>query len=169
VITEIKAILQETVEERCPEVVVVRSKAAESEAIMGRKFPLVSLITNPGSFDDREAKTFRYYDEAEQQWKQRYIRGNRMVPILLRCWALGEEETDRLFSRILPAIPRKWRYDEFEGLVLIEGEEHSDYTDRASKLYVSVADIRFMVDVALEAEEVPTITETAIEAGANRL
>jgi hypothetical protein len=162
-IREIKDILQSVVEQRCPGITVVRSEVDRQQAVRGRKFPLVSLITNPGGFDDREAKTIRYYDQTAGTYKQRYVRGSRIVPILLACWAEGEDETDTLFSRILPAIPRQFTLDGFEGLVLINGEEHSDYAGNVSKLYVSVAEIQFTVAVALEAEIVPTITQTQVE------
>jgi hypothetical protein len=36
--------------------------AEEQRFIMARTWPLVSLVTNPGRFDDREAKTVRYPD-----------------------------------------------------------------------------------------------------------
>jgi hypothetical protein len=136
---------------------VVRSIAEEQHAIMARQLPLVSLITNPGRFDDREAKTVRYPDEDAGIWKQRYVRGKRILPLLLRCWAEGEEAADALFSHILPAIPRKWEYDHFEGLIVIETEEHSDFVDNVSNHYLSVAEIQFSVPVALEEETVPTI------------
>jgi hypothetical protein len=94
---------------------------------------------------------------------ERYIRGSRILPIILRCWAAGEDETDAAFSRILTAVPRKWEYDGFEGLILINGEEHSDFADSVSKLYVSTAEIQFSVDVAKTAVPVPTITETVLD------
>jgi hypothetical protein len=168
-IVEIKNILQEVVEQRCPGVPVARSVLEESRMIMARKLPFITLTTNRGNFDDREAKTFRYYEEASQTFKQRYVRGNRSVPIILWCWAEGEEAADKLFSRILPAIPRKFTYDGFDGLILISGEEHSDHADTVSKVYASVVEIKFTVSVALEAEEVPTIRQTELDIGANRL
>ncbi|MDR2808068.1 MAG: hypothetical protein LBB43_03575 [Spirochaetaceae bacterium] len=120
-IKEIKGILEEVVKARCPDVPVVKSRSEESRMFMVRKFPFVSLITNPGRFDDREAKTYRYYDDASQSYKQRYVRGDRTVPILLFCWAEGEDATDELFSRVVPAIPRKFTLDGFDGLILITG------------------------------------------------
>ena len=161
-IKEIKDLLQTTITARVPGVTIVRSIAEESRVIMARKWPLVSLITNPGRFDDREAKTIRYPDAEAGVWKERYVRGKRIVPILLRCWAEGEDGTDALFSRILPGIPRKWEYDGFEGLVVIEAEEHSDFTDSVNQLYLSVAEIQFSVPVALDETTVPTFR--AIEA-----
>jgi hypothetical protein len=155
-IKEAKDLLEAVITARCPEAVIVRSALDESQALMDRKYPLVSLITNPGNFDDREAKTVKYFDEAEGMWKKRYVRGNRVLPILLRLWAEGEEEADRYFSRILPAIPRTWEYDNFEGLVLINHEEHSDHTGNVAKRYLSVAEIQFTMAAAMEDELVPT-------------
>lgn len=156
-IREAKDVLQSVIQNRAPAARIVRSIAEESRLIMARQWPLVSLITNPGRFDDRENRTIRYPDEEAGVWKERYIRGKRILPILLRVWAEGEDETDALFSRILPAVPRRWTYDGMEGLVLIETEEHSDFVDNVNKLYLSVAEIQFSVPVALEETEVPTI------------
>ena len=86
-----KDLLQAVVAQRIPAATVVRSAAAESRAIMSRKWPLVSLITDPGRFDDREAKTVRYPDTEAGVLKQRYVRGSRILPVLLRCWAEGED------------------------------------------------------------------------------
>jgi hypothetical protein len=162
-IREAKDILQNAVASRAPGVTIVRSIAEEQRAIMARKWPLVSLITNPGSFDDREAKTVRYADTETETLKQRYVRGKRTVPILLRVWAEGGEAADELFSRVLPAVPRKWEYDDFEGTVLISGEEHSDFVDNVNKLYLSVAEIQFTVPVALDEEIVPTFQNVEAE------
>jgi hypothetical protein len=68
-----------------------------------------------------------------------------------------------LFSRILPAVPRKWEYDNFEGTVLISGEEHSDFVDTVNKLYLSMAEIQFTVPVALDEEIVPTFQNVEAE------
>jgi hypothetical protein len=157
VIKEAKDVLEQVVRDRIPEAVIVRSRVEEKRRIKVRKWPLVSLITNPGKFDDRQARTYRYYDEEAETWKQRYIRGSRILPVLLGVWDEGEEKVDALFSRILPAVPRHWKYDGFEGLIVVNWEEHSDHADTASKLYLSVAEIQFTVDVALEEEIVPTI------------
>ncbi|GHU01836.1 hypothetical protein FACS1894147_02460 [Spirochaetia bacterium] len=156
-IREAKDVLQSVVQTRVPEANIVRSVAEESRAIMARKWPLVTLVTNPGNFDDREAKTFRYADAEAGTLKQRYVRGSRILPILLRCWAEGEDAADEMFSRIIPAIPRKWEYDGFEGTILINHEEHSDFVDSVTKLFLSVAEIQFTVPVALDEEVVPTI------------
>jgi hypothetical protein len=156
-IKEAKDILEVVVRERIPDAVVVRSVAHESEELMTRKLPLVSLITNQGRFDDREAKTIRYPDAEAGIWKERYVRGKRILPIVLRCWAEGEEAADELLSRILPAIPRKWELDGFKGLIVIENEEHSDFLDSVTELYLSVVVIQFSVPVAMEETDVPTI------------
>ena len=162
-IKEAKDILQNMVASRAPGVAVVRSAAEEQHAIMARTVPLVSLITNPGRFDDREAKTYRCWDAEAGTYLQRYVRGSRKLPVLLRVWAKDEEAADALFSRLLPAVPRKWELDGFEGLVVIEGEEHSDYVDNVSALYLSVAEIQFSVPVALEEEIVPTFQTVEAE------
>jgi hypothetical protein len=164
-IKEAKDLLEAVVKKRVPESVIVRSALDESQALFSRQFPLISLITNPGGFDDREAKTVKYFDEAEGMWKKRYIRGNRVVPLLLRLWAEGEEEADRYFSRIIPAIPRTWNYDNFEGLVLINHEEHSDHTGNVAKRYLSVAEIQFTMAAALEEELVPTFNNITNDSG----
>jgi hypothetical protein len=88
-ITEVKNILAAVVAARSPSATVVRSAKDEQSAIMARKFPLVSLITNPGTFDESEARTVKYYDEPAKTWKQRYVRGNRVLPVLVRCWGRG--------------------------------------------------------------------------------
>jgi hypothetical protein len=162
-IKEAKDLLQNAVALRASGVTIVRSIAEEQRAIMERKWPLVSLITNPGSFDDREAKTVRYADAEAQTLKQRYVRGKRTLPILLRVWAEGEDAADALFSRVLPAVPRKWEYDDFEGTVLIGAEEHSDMEDTVNRLYLSIAEIQFTVPVALDEEIVPTFQRVEAE------
>ena len=164
-ITEAKNLLAAVVSARSPEATIVRSAEEESRAIMARKFPLVSLISNPGAFDGAEARTVRYYDEADGYWKQRYVRGNRVLPILMRCWAKGEEMADQLFSRIVPAIPSRWEYDDFAGTVEIAAEEHSDHTGNTAKLFLSVAEIRFTAPAALEEGVVPTIDEIDVQPG----
>lgn len=168
-IKEVKDLLQAVVTQRVPDATIARSMAAEEHAIMKRQWPLVSLITNPGRFDDREAKTIRYPDAEAGIWKERYVRGKRIVPVLMRCFAEGEAAADALFSRILPAIPRKWELDGFEGLIVIETEEHSDFSDNVSKLYLSVAEIQFSVPVALEETAVPTIKSVKAESEMNKV
>jgi len=85
------------------------------------------------------------------------------LPILLRCWAAGEEEADKLFSRIIPAIPHLWEYDGFSGKVEIAAEEHSDHTGNTAKLFLSVAEIRFTAPAALEEGLIPTIDEIDVQ------
>jgi hypothetical protein len=167
-IKKAKDILQAVILQRVPGITIVRNMAEEQHTIMTRQWPLVSLITNPGRFDDREAKTIRYPDAQAGIWKERYVRGKRTLPILLRCFAEGEDAADALFSCILPAIPRKWELDEFEGLIVINGEEHSDFVDNVNKLYLSVAEIAFSVPVALDETEVPTITSVEAEPEMNK-
>ena len=164
-ITEAKNLLEKVVKERVKDVTVVRLFSEESQAMMARRLPLVSLITNPGTFDDTEARTVRYKDAEAESWQQRYVRGARVLPILLRCWAAGEEEADAVFSRIIPAIPSQWDYDGFTGFVEIGAEEHSDHTGNVAKLYLSVAEIRFKMPVAVEAAESPTIDKVIPDGG----
>ena len=162
-IKEAKDILQNAVSPRAPGVAIVRSMAEEQRAVMARTVPLVSLITNPDSFDDREAKTYRCWDADAGTYLQRYVRGNRKLPVLLRVWAAGEEAADALFSRLLPAVPRKWEYNGFEGLVLIESGEHSDCADSVSNLYLPEAEIEFSVPASLEEEIVPAFQTAEAE------
>jgi hypothetical protein len=158
-----KDTLEAVIKARVPNAIIVRNHAKETKGLMGKKFPLVALITNPGKFDDRTTSTFRYVNTETQALVQRYVRGSRTLPILVRVWAEGEEETDEYFTRIIPAIPREWSYDGFDGNVLIKGEEHSDHTGNAAKQYVSVAEVQFTVKVALEEEVVPTFTSVTQE------
>jgi hypothetical protein len=158
-ITTVKGLLEDAVREACPEIrIVVSSGAQESKAIMGRKLPFAALITEHGKFDNRTAQMVRYADEADNSLKQRYVRGTRQVPVMVRVWAENEEKTDELFSRLVPRIPRVWEYDGFGGRVLIEAEEHSDFVDNVSKLYLSVLRVQFAVQVAGDEEVVPTFT-----------
>jgi hypothetical protein len=166
-IKEIKDLLETVIATRIAGITIVRSLPEEERAIMTRKWPLVSLVTNPGRFDDREARVFRYADMEGGTWKQRNVRGSRIIPVLVRCWAAGEDATDAIFSRVIPAIPRRWQYDGFEGFILINREEHTDHTDSISDLYLSVAEIEFRIDVAFDEEIVPTIDQTEIEPGVN--
>jgi hypothetical protein len=158
-----KDVLEGAIGARVPEVTIARSAADETRAIMARRFPLAALITNPGKFDDRTAGTARYANTETNTLVQRYIRGSRILPILVRVWAEGEEEADEVFSRILPAIPRKWEYEGFEGLIVINAEEHSDHTGNTAKQYVSVAEVQFTVQVALDEETVPTFGTVTAE------
>ena len=162
-ITEAKNLLENVVKKRIKDVTVVRSAQEESQSIMGRKFPLVALITNPGPFDESEARTVRYLKNETNMFQQRYVRGARNLPILLRCWAQGEAEADKVFSRIIPAIPSRWDYDDFTGSIEINVEEHSDHTGNVAKLYLSVAVIIFKVPVAVEEKDIPTYEKVMID------
>jgi hypothetical protein len=162
-IVEAKNALEEAVRSRAPAATIVRSASGESRAIMAREFPVVALVTLPGGFDDREAQTYRYYDSEEGTWKQRYVRGNRVILIEMRVWGEKEEDVDAVFSGILPGVPRHWEYDGLEGLVVINGEEHSDSVDSVSGTYLSAAEIQFSCKIALEEETVPTINTVELE------
>jgi hypothetical protein len=153
-----KDILEAVVRGRVPGVTVVRNRAAESRAVMARQWPLVSLITQPGKFDDRMAKLVRYADETTGTLKQRYVRGVRQLPILVSVWAKGEDDADEVFSRFVPAIPRRWEYDNFGGTVLINNEEHSDFADNISNMYCSILETQFQVETAGDEEIVPSFT-----------
>ena len=163
-ITEAKDLLEQIVKARIENVTVVRSAADESRAVMQRQFPLIALITNPGPFDESEARTVRYFDEAKE-YKQRYVRGNRNLPILLRCWSTSEAEADKVFSRIIPAIPSRWGYDNFTGSIGLGTEEHSDHNGNVTKLYLSVIPVTFSVAAAMEPGEVPYYTEVIVQEG----
>jgi hypothetical protein len=164
-ITEAKDLLERIVKQRIENVTVVRSAADESHAIMQRQFPLVALVTNPGQFDGTAAQTYRYFEDNKEGYKQRYARGNRNIPILLRCWSTDEKEADKVFSRIIPAIPSRWDYDNFTGSIEIGAEEHSDHTGNVAKIYLSVVDVRFTVAAAMEPGEVPYYEKVVIEEG----
>jgi hypothetical protein len=158
-----KDALEAAIRARVPSVTIARSAADETRAIMARRFPLAALVTNPGRFDDRTAGTARYANTDTNTLVQRYVRGSRILPILVRVWAEGEEAADEVFSRIIPAIPRKWEYDGFEGLIVINAEDHSDHTGNTAKQYVSVAEAQFTVRVALDEETVPTFKTATAE------
>jgi hypothetical protein len=158
-----KDILEAVIHERIPDATVVRNRADEGRAVMARKWPLVSLITQPGKFDDRMAKLVRYPDEESGELKQRYVRGVRQLPILVSVWAQGEDEADEIFSRLVPYIPRRWEYDDFGGTVLINSEEHSDFADNVSNLYCSILETQFQVETAGDAEIVPSFTSVEAE------
>ena len=161
-ITEAKNLLEEIVKKRVPGVTVARSLAEEQKAYRDRKFPLVALITSPGPFSEKEAQTVRYFDE-NKKYQQRYVRGNRNLPIQIRCWAEGEEAADKAFSCIIPAIPSRWTYDDFTGSIEIGTEEHSDHAGNTSKLYLSVIDVRFCVAAAMEPGELPYYDNVVLE------
>jgi hypothetical protein len=163
-ITEAKDLLERIIKKRIEGATVARSAMEETQAVMKRQFPLVALITNPGPFDGSQAQTYRYFDDSKG-YKQRYARGNRNLPILLRCWSASEAEADKAFSRIIPAIPSRWEYDGFTGSIEIGTEEHSDHTGNVAKLYCSIIDVRFSVAAAMEPGEAPYYTDVVVEEG----
>jgi hypothetical protein len=165
VIREAKNLLTGIVEGLIPGVTVVKSAAGESREIMARKFPLVSLITNPGSFDDSGARTVRYFEGEPKAYRERYVRGHRNVPILIRCWAEGEDKADELASDIIPEIPSQWEYDGFSCHVKIGAEEHSDHTGNLGKPYVSVIEVVFTGTAARKAVAAPVIEKAEVEGG----
>jgi hypothetical protein len=163
VITVAKDVLEAAVKSVWPEATLVRSKKEENQTVKLRKWPIVSIVSNPSGFDDRGARTYRYYDEEAGTYMERYIRGSWIGVLLMWCYAENEEAADDALSAILPVIPRKWTYDGLEGLVVINGMEYSDFTDNVINLYKCVAEIQFTVDIATRPVPVPTITETEIE------
>jgi hypothetical protein len=168
VIREAKDLLKGIIEDLTPGVTVVKSAAEESREIMARKFPLVSLITNPGAFDDSGARTVRYFEGSPGEpktYRERYVRGHRNVPILIRCWAEGEDQADELASGIIPAIPSQWEYDGFSCHVKIGAEEHSDHTGSLGKPYVSVVEAIFTAAAARKPVAVPVIEKAEPEGG----
>jgi len=165
VIKEAKDLLEKTIKGRNPGITVVRSAAEESQGIMARKFPLIALVTNPGTFDESEARTVRYFEGEPKQYRERYVRGDRALPILIRCWAVGEDDADKIFSRIIPAIPSQWEHDGFVKHIEIGWEEHSDHVKNVTKTYLSVVEVRFRSAAAMEPGVVPYYTEVVMEEG----
>jgi hypothetical protein len=165
VIREAKSLLEGIIKATVPGVTVVKSAAEEAREIMARKFPLVALITNPGSFDDSGARTVRYFEGEPKQYRERYVRGFRNVPILIRCWENGEDNADALSSSIIPEIPSQWEYDGFGNHVQIGTEEHSDHTGSLNKPYVSVIAVIFTGTAARKPTGVPVIETTEPEGG----
>jgi hypothetical protein len=165
VIREAKTLLEGIIKKTVPGITVVKSAAEEANKIMSRKFPLVALITNPGTFDDSEARTVRYFEGEPKQYRERYVRGHRNLPILIRCWADGEEKADELSSSIIPEIPSQWEYDGFGNHVRIEGEEHSDHASSTNKTYASVIVVTFSATAARKPEPIPYFTSTEMVDG----
>jgi hypothetical protein len=159
----VKDLLEEAVHTRYPGVLVVRNRAEENRAVMARTRPFVSLITAQGKFDDRTAKVVRWADTASGTLKQRYVRGTRQLPVQVSVWAGREEEADEMFSRLIPCIPRLWEFDDFGGTVLITREEHSDFADNVSDLYCSILEVQFQIEVAGDAEVIPSFTSVESE------
>jgi len=163
-ISQAKGLLEKVIKQRVSGVTVVRSLAEEKKAILKRRFPLAALITNPGAFDGNEARTLRYFDKNEKhKFNQRYVRGNRNLPVLIRCWASSEAEADAAFSRIIPAIPSRWVYDNFTGSIEIGTEEHSDHSGNVTALYLSVIDVTFTAAAAMEPGELPYFEEVVLQ------
>lgn len=156
-----KDLLDMCISTEIPDATVVRNRADETKQVMTRKWPLVSLITQAGRLDDRTARLARYRDDVTGELKQRRIRGTRIIPILIGVWAKGENEVDEVFSKIVPRIPRRWSYDDFVGRIFINSEEHSDFADNVSNLYCSILEVEFQVEVAGDAEIVPTFVQVS--------
>jgi hypothetical protein len=165
VIKEAKDLLKGIIQKTVPGITVVKSAEEETREIMARKFPFVALITNPGSFDESEARTVRYFESNPKRYLERYVRGHRKLPILIRCWAVGEENADALSSSIIPEIPSQWEYDGFGNHVQIEGEEHSDHTSVMNKPYLSVIVATFTGTAARKPVAVPFFDKTQLEEG----
>jgi hypothetical protein len=163
VIKEAKDLLQKIIQDRIEGITIVRSAAEESREIMARKFPLIALVTNSGTFDGTEARTVRYFEGKE--YKERYVRGERVLPILIRCWTANEDEADEIFSRILPAIPSQWEHGGFVKHIEIGWEEHSDHVNSVAKIYLSVAEVKFRAVAAMESKEVPVVETPILEGG----
>ena len=161
-IREAKSLLESVIKEAVPGVTVVKSAADESRQIGVRKFPLVSLITLPGTFDESEARVVRYYDETGQ-YKGRYVRGYRNLPIVIRCWAEGEDAADAAASAIMPCIPSQWVYDGFTCRVELVSEEHSDHAGNASKLYVSAFEVCFNGAATRKPDEIPVVENVQVQ------
>ena len=141
---------------------IARTALAEKKLLNNRQIPCVGLITNPGDFDDRQAKQARYFDEEAGIWRQRYIRGKRRVPILVRVWAADEAAADDILSQIIPNIPRSWELDDLGGEITIGTEEHSDYASNVASLYLSVVEVEMAVEVAAAPVDIPTAESTEI-------
>ncbi|MDR0512048.1 MAG: hypothetical protein LBG93_02960 [Treponema sp.] len=159
-----KDVLERVIKGQFPDMPVVRSAVNESHTIMARKFPLVSLITNPGTFDGTVARIVRYLDN-DGTYKERFVRGERVVPILVRCWAEGEEEADEIFSRIIPVIPSQWEYEGFATHIEIRAEEHSDHAGNTGKMYLSVAEVSFRAVAAVDPKKAPFIERAVLQGG----
>lgn len=163
-IVEAKKLLEGIIKAAVPGITVVKSAADETREIMARNFPLAALITNPGSFDASGARTVRYVDEAKQ-YRERYVRGHRNLPILIRCWEDGEDKADALTSAIIPEIPSQWEFDGFGNHVQIGTEEHSDHAGTMGKPYVSVIEVIFTGTAARKPTEVPYFETSEMEGG----
>ena len=166
-IAEAKRLLESVIKKTAPELTVVKSAAEEARQIMARKFPFAALITNPGNFDSNAARTVRYFEGegAGRKYIERYIRGVRSVPVLIRVWAEGEDHADDLLSRVIPELPAQWEYGGFTGRVEINTEEHSDHAGSMSKPYCSVVEVTFSGTAARAPREVPVIEKVENSGG----
>ena len=164
-IREAKILLEEIIQEVAPDVTVVKSTAEETSQVMAKQFPLVALITGPGSFDDSPARTVRYFEGEPKQYRERYVRGHRNLPILIRCWEEGEDKADELVSAVIPVIPSQWEYDGFGNHVKIGAEEHSDSDGDPDKPYLSVIEVIFTAAAARKPQTVPVIEQVEPEDG----
>jgi hypothetical protein len=163
VIREAKSLLEGIISAAVPGVTVVKSAADETREIMARKFPLAALITNPGSFDDSGARTVRYFEG--NQYRERYVRGIRSLPILIRCWENGENKADEMSSSIIPEVPSQWEYDGFGSHVKIGAEEHSDHAGSLNKPYCTVIEVVFEGYAARKPKDAPVIETAEPEGG----
>jgi len=105
----------------------------------------------------------RYFEGKD--YRERYVRGHRNLPILIRCWEDGEDKADALASSIIPEIPSQWEYDGFGNHVQIGTEEHSDHAGSMNKPYVSVIEVTFTGTAARKPGAVPVIETSEMEGG----
>jgi len=164
-VKEAKNLLERIIKNAMPGITVVKSAAEETREIMARKFPLAALITNPGSFDDSEARTVRYFEGEPKRYHERYVRGMRSLPILIRCWEEGEDKADALVSTIIPEIPSQWEYDGFANHIQIGAEEHSDHAGSMNKPYLSVIEVKFAGIAARKPDAAPYYDQVVLEEG----
>jgi hypothetical protein len=162
-VREAKALLTEVIHLVLPDIPIVLSAAEESRVFHDRRFPFIALITNPGSFDESEARTVRRREGMRiLEW---YVRGYRNLPIVIRCWALGEDACDAVFSRIIPAIPRQWEYAGYVTHIKIGAEEHTDNATNLTKPYLSVVEVTFVGAAVRQPTEISVIETVETEYG----
>lgn len=140
---------------------VVRDGIEEKKALSNKELPFLALITNPGGFDETEAKYIKFKEDGALF--QRYIRGTRTLPIVIRVWAESEDEADEILSEIIVQMPRFWNCDGLQGRVDILNEEHSDYSTRLLGKYLSALEISFSVEVGKEKEQIQTFNSVLTE------
>jgi hypothetical protein len=163
-ITEAKDLLEKVIKARVENVTVVRLFEDEQHELMIKKFPLVSLITNQGKFDVTAARTYRYFND-NKEYKQCYVRGNRTIPIVIRCYADNEAAADKILSRVIPAIPSRWVYDDFTGEIEIGVEEHSDIASNVLSDYCSAVEVTFIAAAAMDADDLPYFNKVEFMGG----